>query len=117
MTLSKALTVNERFDYTYWERLWTSLLTTLCCCQGCKRREFYKRRVERLARYEEVSSRLTREMSLHALLRTIRLTEFIAQVLDIKAYQWVLVNKQRKYQVTSLGKKAGKDKKKPRVGP
>ena len=40
---------------------------------------------------------------MHTLLNTIRLTDFIAEILHIKAYQKVLINKQRKYQVKSLG--------------
>ena len=45
----------------------------------------------------EAKTRLNRELNLHTLLNTVRMTEFLADFLKIKTHQKVLINKQKKY--------------------
>ena len=40
---------------------------------------------------------MNRELNLHTLLNTVRMTEFLADFLKIKTHQKVLINKQKKY--------------------
>ena len=48
------------------------------------------------------------ELSLHNLLSTMRLTDFIADLIQIKNYQKLLLNKGRKYQIKQLREDKGR---------
>ena len=93
--LRGTLASKPTFKFLYVEALWTSFLTCFCCC--LRRSACYKKRVRRQKLYDEANERLASELSLHTLLRTVRLTDFIAELLELKTHQRVLINKQKKY--------------------
>ena len=94
-TLIETLTTRSKVWYTYTEYNFASFLRYLCCCM--RRYNCHKKRVTRQKLFVEGQNRLKKELSLHHLLSTMRLTDFIADFIGIKNYQKLLINKQRKY--------------------
>ena len=71
------------------------VLSSCCCC--FKNAKCYQRRKQRHQLFEDANKRLNKELNLHTLLNTVRLTDFLSELMHMKKHQKVLVNKQRKY--------------------
>jgi len=82
--LRGTLATKAQFHFGYFEALWTSILTSLCCC--LRQRQCYKKRVKRQKLFVDANERLAKELNLHTLLNTVRLTDFIAELLQLKAH-------------------------------
>ena len=86
--------------YSYVEFTLARLLKSVfCCCSGgssCS---------PRMRRYElwlAAQGRLSRELSLMNVLSSMRLASFLGDLMSVKNYQRVLINKAKKYQVQQL---------------
>ena len=93
--LVETLTTKSTKYYNYYEFMFAWLLQKLFCC--FQRASCYKYRIQRYQCFIDSRMRLQKELSLHHLLSTMRLTDFIAQLMCIENYQKLLINKSRKY--------------------
>ena len=75
-------TVQERgkYWYDYSEYLCTSLMRYCCCCL-CGKSAWYKRRIQKLERYEAASEKLNNEIDIVKLLYVQRVGQFIAKLI------------------------------------
>ena len=89
--LKQILSQKSRFNYSYFEAYLTWLITSFFCC--FRNMKCFKKRKDRQRLFNEASSRLNEELNLNTLLCTVRMTDFIAQVLHLKTHQKVLINK------------------------
>ena len=71
------------------------LLSTFFCC--FKKTKCFEMRKNRQLLFDEANKRLNQELNLHTLLNTVRRMDFIAELMNLKTHQKVLINKQRKY--------------------
>lgn len=88
----RTVSSNEKFKYSYCESLWAWLLTSCCCC-CLKTSNHYRRYARRQKLYQEANQRLSKELNLYNLLHTVRMTDFIADILKLKTHQKLLVSK------------------------
>lgn len=80
-TLKKTINAKNRFKYFYYEAFLTWLASMLCLC--CKNREWYKRRMDRQQLFNDAQKRLAREINLHTILNTVRMTDFMASLMRL----------------------------------
>lgn len=95
-TLKKTIIANNRFDYFYSEACLT-WLTGIFLCLCCKNRAWYKRRMDKQKLFDDAQERLAREVNVHNVLSTVRMTEFMASLMRLQVHHRILVNKQLKY--------------------
>ena len=99
--LIETLTTDSNCWYKYREFALAKLLNSaICCC--CLRYQWHRNRTQRYEIFVKARKRLVQELSLHHFLRTMRLTDFMASLLDIQNYQKLLINKSRDYQIKQL---------------
>ena len=100
-TLTETLTTDSKSWYGYTEYTFAKLINKwFCCC--CRNYKWHRNRTQRYEIFVEARKRLVQELSLHHFLSTMRLTDFIADLLDIQNYQKLLINKSRDYQIKQL---------------
>lgn len=99
--LKKAVSTSSKFGLLYRE-VFTTWLATLFCSCCCKNKEWYQRRLNRQKVFTAANKKLNKEIDLHTILNTGRLTNFIASLMNIQTHQRVLLNRQKQFQVKTL---------------
>ena len=98
--LARSVTESSPYSYGYPEYFLFSLLS-LTCGRCLRTQECFKRRLNRINRYEDASERLENELDIVKLVKSMRILDFIARVV-LKKHHRALVPHFKKHLIANL---------------
>jgi len=95
LALARTVVKQSTYSYSYFEYWLTKYVKLLLgpCCRG---KRAFDRRVDRFTRHKEASDRLSGEMDIARVVKSLRVVEFLARVV-LNKHQRALIPKLKKH--------------------